>query len=75
MAKLSISDAARVAGVSRVTLHRYIKAGKLSRTPDGLIDTSELLRLGMVLHPDTVYHPVTMQQEVTPPATATCIIN
>ena len=69
MAKLSISNAARVAGVSRVTLHRYIKAGKLSRTPDGLIDTSELLRLGMVLHPDTVYHPVTMQQEVTPPAT------
>mgnify|MGYP003556246602 CR=1 FL=1 len=75
MAQLSISDAARVAGVSRVTLHCYIKAGKLSRTPEGLIDTAELLRLGMVLHPDTVYHPVTMQQEVTPPATATCIIN
>jgi predicted site-specific integrase-resolvase len=31
MAKLSITDAARVTGVSRVTLHRYIKAGKLSR--------------------------------------------
>lgn len=69
MALLSISDAARVAGVSRVTLHRYIKAGKLSRTPEGLIDTAELLRLGMVLHPDTVYQPVTVQQEVTPPAT------
>ena len=69
MAQLSISDAARVAGVSRVTLHRYIKAGKLSRTPEGLIDTAELLRLGMVLHPDTVYQPVTVQQEVTPPAT------
>lgn len=69
MAQLSISDAARVAGVSRVTLHRYIKAGKLSRTPDGMIDTAELLRLGLVLHPDTVYQPVTVQQEVTPPAT------
>ena len=67
MAQLSISDAARVAGVSRVTLHRYIKAGKLSRTPDGLIDTAELLRIGMVLHPDTVYQPVTVQQDVTPP--------
>jgi hypothetical protein len=69
VAQLSISDAARVAGVSRVTLHRYIKAGKLSRTPDGLIDTAELLRVGMVLHPDTVYQPVTVQQDVTPPAT------
>ena len=54
MAQLTISDAARVAGVSRVTLHRYIKAGKLSRTPDGLIDTAELLRIGLVLHPDTL---------------------
>ena len=69
VAQLSISDAARVAGVSRVTLHRYIKAGKLSRTPDGLIDTAELLRLGMVLHPDTLYQGVTVQQEVTLPAT------
>jgi excisionase family DNA binding protein len=35
MAKLTISDAARVTGVSRMLLYRYIKAGKLSRTPDG----------------------------------------
>jgi hypothetical protein len=27
VAKLTISDAARVASVSRVTLHRYIKSG------------------------------------------------
>jgi hypothetical protein len=46
MAKLSITDAARVTGVSRVTLHRYIKAGKLSRSTDGTIDTAELLRIG-----------------------------
>jgi predicted site-specific integrase-resolvase len=32
MAKLTITDVARVTGVSRVTLHRYINAGKLSRT-------------------------------------------
>jgi predicted site-specific integrase-resolvase len=48
MAKLSITDAARVTGVSRVTLHRYIKAGKLSRSADGTVDTAELLRIGLV---------------------------
>ena len=69
MAQLTISDAARVAGVSRVTLHRYIKAGKLSRTPDGLIDIAEFLRIGLVLHPDTLQQPVTVQRPVTPPAT------
>jgi hypothetical protein len=69
MAQLTISDAARVTGVSRVTLHRYIKAGKLSRTPDGLIDTAELLRIGLVLHPDTLQQPVTVQRPATPPAT------
>src|SRR5712691_3212458 len=69
MAKLTISDAARVTGVSRVTLHRYIKAGKLSRTPDGLIDTAELLRIGLVLQPATVQQPVTVQRPATPPAT------
>lgn len=69
MAKLTISDAARVTGVSRVTLHRYIKAGKLSRTPDGLIDTVELLRIGLTLHHDTLQQPVTEQRPVTDSAT------
>jgi helix-turn-helix protein len=69
MAKLSITEAARITGVSRVTLHRYIKAGKLSRSADGTIDTAELLRVGLVLHPDTVLQPDTLQREVTPPAT------
>jgi DNA-binding transcriptional MerR regulator len=69
MAQLTISDAARATGVSRVTLHRYIKAGKLSRTPDGLIDTAELLRIGLVLQPDTLQQPVTVQRPATSPAT------
>src|SRR5215467_13362487 len=69
MAKLTISDAARVTGVSRVTLHRYIKAGKLSRSADGTIDTAELLRIGLVLHPETVLQPVARQRDVTPPDT------
>ena len=34
MAKLTITDAARVTGVSRMLLYRYIKSGKLSRTPE-----------------------------------------
>ena len=61
MAKLTITDAARVTGVSRVTLHRYIKAGKLSRSTDGTIDTAELLRIGLVLQ------PVSLQREATSP--------
>src|SRR5262245_29863517 len=66
MARLTITDAARVTGVSRVTLHRYIKAGKLSRSADGTVDTAELLRIGLVLHPDTVLQPVNLQHDVTP---------
>src|SRR5262249_38487132 len=69
MAKLTISDAARVAGVSRVTLHRYIKAGKLSRSTDGTIDTAELLRIGLVLQPDTVLQGYNLQHDVTPSET------
>jgi len=40
MAQLTITDAARVTGVSRVTLHRYSKAGQLSRSADGTINTA-----------------------------------
>ena len=69
MAKLSISDAARVTSVSRVsrvTLHRYIKSGKLSRSADGTVDTAELLRIGPVLQSDTVLQHVNLQHDVTP---------
>jgi AcrR family transcriptional regulator len=66
MAKLTVSDAARVTGVSRMLLYRYIKAGRLSRTPDGLIDTAELLRAGLVLQTSDVTTPVTPLHDVTP---------
>ena len=46
MAKLTITDAARVAGVARSTLYRVIQAGRLSTDPDGSVDTAELLRAG-----------------------------
>ena len=49
MAKVSISEAARLTGKSRTTLHRLIKTGELS-TCHGernarMVDTSELLRV------------------------------
>lgn len=49
MAKVSISEAARLTGKSRTTLHRLIKTGELS-TCHGvrntkMLDTSELLRV------------------------------
>jgi hypothetical protein len=47
-------------------LYRYIKAGKLSRTPDGLIDTAELLRAGLLLQTSDVTPPVTPLHDVTP---------
>jgi len=49
MALLTLVDAARFTGVSRSQLYRYLKAGKLSRTPEGRIDTAELLRAGLML--------------------------
>ena len=70
MAKLTITDAARVASVSRVTLHRYIKAEKLSRSTDGTIDTAELLRIGLVLQSDTVLHSISLQRNATPTETS-----
>lgn len=49
MAKVSISEAARLAGKSRTTLHRLIKTGELSTCRGErnvkLLDTAELLRV------------------------------
>lgn len=44
MALVSKAKAARLAGCSRTTIHRYINEGKLSES-DGQIDTSELMRV------------------------------
>lgn len=41
---VSKSKAAKLAGVSRTTIHRYVTDGKLSMTGDQ-VDTSELLRV------------------------------
>jgi len=49
MAKVSISEAARLTGKSRTTLHRLIKTGELSTCHGArnarMVDVSELLRV------------------------------
>lgn len=49
MAKISISEAARLTGKSRTTLHRLIKSGDLSTCHGArnarLVDVSELIRV------------------------------
>src|SRR6266545_4080664 len=66
MAKLTINDAARVAGVARSTLHRAIKHGRLSVDPDGHIDTAELLRAGYTLQRSTQQPAPGVLQDATP---------
>lgn len=64
MAELSISAAARAAGVSRTTIQKAIKNGRLSATTSAtgerVIDLSELLR---------VYGPLQPTQQGVAPAT------
>ncbi|EPS2710274.1 helix-turn-helix domain-containing protein [Cronobacter turicensis] len=49
MASHSVTEAAKLAGVTRRTIYRHIKAGKLSASVTGgdntVIETSELLRV------------------------------
>ena len=53
MASHSVTEAAKLAGVTRRTIYRHIKAGKLSASVTGgdntVIETSELLRVYGVL--------------------------
>jgi hypothetical protein len=66
MAKLTISDAARVASVARSTLHRAIKQGRLSVDADGRIDTAELLRAGYTLQRSVQQEKPGSLQDATP---------
>lgn len=49
MAIVSISEASRLTGKTRATIHRHINTGKLSKTKDDTgaigIDISELVRV------------------------------
>lgn len=72
MAQVSISEAARLTGKSRKTLHTYISNGKLTKVTDTQgkpkIDTSELIRVfGELNTPkETVTSQCNFSQEVTP---------
>jgi hypothetical protein len=45
MARLTKTEAARQLGIARSTLYKLIDQGKLSPTPDGLVDQTELVRV------------------------------
>ena len=70
MAKLTKTDAAKCIGVTRATLYRYIKKGRISVDPDGTIDTAELLRAGFSLNTDTVSSDTSTKRDKTPYDTA-----
>lgn len=77
MAKHSISEAAKLTGKNRSTLHRHIQSGKLSKEEDEegnpVIDTSELQRVyGKLKLPDAAQQSQsdTKQQPATPDKTA-----
>jgi hypothetical protein len=53
MARLTLTEASRITGAARSTLYRAIQEGRLTREPDGTIDTVELLRAGFALQPAT----------------------
>lgn len=67
---LSMTEAAKQAGVSKATIHRAIKAGRLSasRQEDGSyeIDPAELFR---VYKPVRHLTPVSVRQDATPSET------
>lgn len=75
--KFTITQAAELAGVTRQTIHRFVKAGKLSaeKTPDGktVIDKAELLRvfpnlmtpgMSQKLHPATSELVAVLREQV-----------
>lgn len=43
--EISITKAAKDWGISRVTLHKYIKEGVLSKQENGTLETSEMVRV------------------------------
>lgn len=45
MSRISINKASQDFGVSRNTLYKYIKQGKLTKDSDGKLDASDLIRL------------------------------
>jgi hypothetical protein len=53
MARVTLTEASRITGAARSTLYRAIAEGRLTREPDGTVDTAELLRAGFTLQYET----------------------
>ncbi|EAX6626028.1 DNA-binding protein [Salmonella enterica] len=72
MAQVSVTEAARLTGKNRATIHRYIKQGKLSQVTDATgskkVDTSELIRVFGALSatPATQQQSDAIQHDATP---------
>jgi helix-turn-helix protein len=49
VARLSKSEAAKRLGITRKTLYRHIRQGRITVEPDGMLDTTELLARGYTL--------------------------
>ena len=76
MALVSVTEAARLTGKNRATIHRYIKQGKLSQSTDATgskkVETSELLRVfgtisaspATVLQRDVIQHNTTVENDL-----------
>ncbi|PLR29240.1 DNA-binding protein [Chimaeribacter coloradensis] len=82
MAKVSISEAARLTGKSRTTLHRLIKTGELSTCAGArnskMLDTSELIRVfGDISSPvhEQPFEQATEQRVTVPPAHNEQVVN
>jgi len=43
MSIVTVTKAIKLTGKSHATIYRHIKSGKLSKSPDGGIDTAELI--------------------------------
>jgi len=72
MALVSVTEAARLTGKNRATIHRYIKQGKLSQISDATntkkVDTSELIRVfgSLTATSATPLQSDAMQHDATP---------
>lgn len=80
MALVSVTEAARLTGKNRATIHRYIKQGKLSQISDATntkkVDTSELIRVfgSLTATPATPLQSDVMQHDATPKAEQSVVL-
>lgn len=62
MSRISINKASIDFGVSRNTLYKHIKQGKITKDSDGKLDTSDLVRL-YGTHVNTEQHSTSVNSE------------